>query len=61
MKEATGETSMTFITIAAIALIAAFIGYLWPNVIKPAIEKKWDVIEDSNEGVYIPYVINDIK
>ena len=57
MKEASGEASMTFITIAAIALIAGFLGYLWPNVIKPAIEKKWNVI-DNSQGVYMPYDLN---
>ena len=57
MKEASGEASMTFITIAAIALIAGFLGYLWPNVIKPAIESKWKTIETS-QGIYIPYDLN---
>ena len=47
MKEATGETSMTFITIAAIALIAGFMAYFWPNVIKPAINNKWNSTENA--------------
>jgi len=32
MKEATGETSMTMITIAAVAVIAGILAILWPNI-----------------------------
>ena len=32
MKEATGETSMTMITIAAIAVIAGLLALLWPQI-----------------------------
>lgn len=32
MKEATGEASMTMITIAAIAVIAALLALLWPTM-----------------------------
>lgn len=48
MKEATGETSMTMITIAAVALIGvAMAAWLWPDVIKPAIERKWGTTENT--------------
>ena len=54
MKEATGETSMTFITIAALAIIAAaFAAWIWPDLIKPAIQKKWNTTE-SAQGVVLP-------
>lgn len=32
MKEATGETSMTLVTIIAIGVIAAILAVLWPNI-----------------------------
>lgn len=42
MKEATGETSMTMITIAAIAVIAGILALLWPNI------KNWINAEFNN-------------
>lgn len=32
MKEATGETSMTLVTIIAIGVIAAILAALWPTI-----------------------------
>lgn len=32
MKEATGEVSMTMVTIIAIGVIAAILAFLWPNI-----------------------------
>ena len=32
MKEATGETSMTMVTIVAIGVIAAILALLWPRI-----------------------------
>lgn len=32
MKEATGETSMTMITIAAVAVIAGILALVWPRI-----------------------------
>lgn len=32
MKEATGEVSMTVITIVAVAVIAGLLALLWPNI-----------------------------
>lgn len=45
MKEATGELSMTVITIVAIVAIAAFVtAVLWPRV-SEWIEDKWGELE----------------
>ena len=32
MKEATGETSMTMITLVAVGVIAAILAVMWPNI-----------------------------
>lgn len=60
MKEASGEASMTFITIAAIALIAGFLAWLWP-VIRDKIGEKWDAVNEPTptapNGIYFPYNI----
>ena len=32
MKEATGEVSMTMITLIAVGVIAAILAFLWPNI-----------------------------
>jgi len=32
MKEATGEVSMTMVTLIAIGVIAAILAFLWPNI-----------------------------
>lgn len=32
MKEATGETSMTMVTIIAIGVIAALLAFFWPQI-----------------------------
>lgn len=55
MKEASGEASMTFITIAAIALIAGFFAFLWPRI-KDAIENKWGNMQND-----VAYVIDYTK
>lgn len=46
MKEATGELSMTTITIIAIIAIAAIIGWLAP-LVKTYIEKTWSNISTT--------------
>ena len=43
MKEATGEVSMTMITIVAVGVIAAILAFLWPTI------QGW--IEDSFDDV----------
>jgi len=40
MKEASGELSMTLVTIIAVAAIATAIGIFWPTI-KSTIENKW--------------------
>ena len=40
MKEATGEVSMTVITLVAIAVIGGILAVMWPNI-KGSIEKLW--------------------
>ena len=32
MKEATGETSMTMVTLVAIGVIAAILAFMWPTI-----------------------------
>ena len=40
MKEATGETSMTVITLVAIAVIGAILAAMWPTI-KDSITRMW--------------------
>lgn len=41
MKEATGEVSMTVITLVAIAVIGAILALVWPNI-KEKITDLWN-------------------
>ena len=41
MKEATGEVSMTVITLVAIAVIGAILAFLWPTI-KTKINSLWN-------------------
>ena len=41
MKEATGEVSMTVVTLVAIAVIAAILTLMWPNI-QNRIEGLWN-------------------
>ncbi len=41
MKEATGEVSMTVVTLVAIAVIAAIIAGLWPQI-NNRIKRLWN-------------------
>ena len=41
MKEATGEVSMTVITLVAIAVIGAILAVMWPTI-KTKIQGLWD-------------------
>ena len=51
MKEATGELSMTVVTIIAIVLIAGIVAWLGPKVGK-YIEKQWNTIsEPLDDGI----------
>ena len=40
MKEATGEVSMTVITLVAIAVIGAILAFMWPTI-KDKINNLW--------------------
>jgi len=48
MKEATGETSMTMITIAAVAVIAGILALLWPQIKKWITDEFSEVVDDSS-------------
>lgn len=51
MKEATGETSMTMVTIIAIGVIAALLAFFWPQI------QNWiqNAFNDTmNQGQYDP-------
>lgn len=41
MKEATGEVSMTVITLVAIAVIGAILAFMWPTI-KTTINNLWN-------------------
>lgn len=41
MKEATGEVSMTVITLVAIAVIGAILAFMWPTI-KGTISNLWN-------------------
>lgn len=51
MKEATGETSMTMVTIIAIGVIAALLAFFWPKI------QEWiggEFNNTMNQGHYDP-------
>lgn len=50
MKEATGEASMTMITIAAIAVIAALLALLWPTMQK-WITNEFNEVQNAGNGL----------
>ena len=41
MKEATGEVSMTVITLVAIAVIGAILAFMWPTI-RDKVENLWN-------------------
>ena len=49
MKEATGEVSMTVITLVAIAIIGAILALLWPNI-KNRINAMWDSTDTNSKA-----------
>ncbi len=49
MKEATGETSMTVITIAAVAVIGGILVMLWPSI-KAYINSAWGNVFSAQDG-----------
>lgn len=49
MKEATGEVSMTVVTLVAIGVIGAILAVFW-NPIKEKIQNLWDEGEGNTRG-----------
>ena len=47
MKEATGEVSMTVITLAAIAIIGGLLALFWPNI-KNTMSDLWGGTKNSS-------------
>ena len=50
MKEASGELSLTLITIVAIAIVAALATWLVPQI-REAVEAKWGETQSTLEGM----------
>ena len=50
MKEATGETSMTVITLVAIAVIGAILAAMWPSI-KASIINLWGQSDEATQCV----------
>ena len=46
MKEATGEVSMTVVTLVAIAVIGAILAFMWPKI-QNSIEGLWGDVGTS--------------
>lgn len=46
MKEATGEVSMTVVTLVAIAVIGAILAFMWPTI-KTSISNLWGGVDDT--------------
>lgn len=51
MKEATGEVSMTVVTLVAIGVIGAILAFMWPTI-QNSIQNLWGDAEGS--GQYDP-------
>ena len=52
MKEATGEVSMTVITLVAIAVIGAILAIMWPSI-ENKITDLWGKGESQTSGEYL--------
>lgn len=53
MKEATGEVSMTVVTLVAIAVIGAILATQWNNI-QNYITGLWSEGEGNTRGDYVP-------
>ena len=51
MKEATGEVSMTVITLVAIAVVGAIVAFMWPSI-QNKINNLWGSGETTTQ--YVP-------
>ena len=49
MKEATGEVSMTVVTLVAIAVIGGIIAFMWPSI-QERIDDLWNNNTDCPNG-----------
>ena len=47
MKEATGEVSMTVVTLVAIAVIGGILAFMWPTI-KDSITNLWGDVDGTN-------------
>lgn len=50
MKEATGEVSMTVVTLVAIGVIGAILAVMWPKI-QESIEGLWDDTSNSQSQI----------
>ena len=50
MKEATGEVSMTVVTLVAIGVIGAILAMMWPTI-QNSIEGLWGNVGDSQSEI----------
>lgn len=58
MKEASGELSMTLITIIAVGVIVAIFAAFWPNI-RDAINERWGTFEnEANANAMIVKNVN---
>ena len=48
MKEATGEVSMTVVTLVAIAVIGAILAFMWPTI-KNSITNLWGTADSEQQ------------
>ena len=53
MKEATGEVSMTVVTLVAIAIIGGILAFMWPTI-QNRISSLWDnASDDQGQSTYV--------
>ena len=50
MKEATGEVSMTVVTLVAIGVIGAILAMMWPTI-QNSIEGLWGNVDSSQDEI----------
>lgn len=60
MKEATGEVSMTVVTLVAIGVIGAILALMWPNI-KNQINNLWSTTGKCPTGQYWDSTANTCK
>ena len=60
MKEASGELSMTLVTIIAVAFIGGAIAIFWPYI-KNTIVNRWSHIEDNAPPAGASMIVKDLN